>query len=94
MSDLLTERDLKTERATEPPKRWRIKMQAKEELVLRDYVYQEGEFFQVGPHYPSKDAAESAAMDFLSHALDPPRDHEILANVAEYIGAFPDGEAP
>lgn len=89
MTDLLSEQDLKREAVKEPAKRWRNKMQAKERLEFRDFTYEAGDFFQAGDEYPSKDSAQSAAFDFLSCALDPPRDHQILSMVAEYIGAFP-----
>ena len=79
--------------ATAPPRVWRNKMQAKENIILADYTYKAGEFFQAGPEFSSKDAAEAAAYDFLCGALDPPRDDEILAKVVDYIGAIPSGDA-
>lgn len=91
MTDLLHDDDLKTERETaiEPRKRWRNKMRAKERIEFHNFTYEADDLFQAGPDYPSKDAAEAAALDFLCCALDRPRDDEILASVAEYLGAFP-----
>jgi hypothetical protein len=79
----------RTETLTAPPRRWRNKMRAKERIIFHDHTYDAGDFFQAGPDYPSRDVAEAAATDFLSSHLDKPRDDEILANVAEYLGAFP-----
>ncbi|MGE0831000.1 MAG: hypothetical protein AB7O04_16825 [Hyphomonadaceae bacterium] len=64
-------------------------MRAKEFIDFYNQKYEAGDLFQAGPDYPSRDAAETAAIDFLSTRLDAPRDDEILANVVEYLGAFP-----
>lgn len=99
--DLLRDADLAPEReeVVPAPRRrwWRNKMQAKEEIVLSDYTYKAGDLFQAGPDYPSEDTARAGAVDFLSHALDAPRDDEIIASVVDYIGPIPfdeNGEAP
>lgn len=82
MSDLLTERDLKTERATEPPKRWRNWFDS---LTGR---WSSG---ATGPQpgsklWPSKDLAETAAAGWEMHSN--------WRGKVKYLGAFPDGEAP
>jgi hypothetical protein len=87
--DLLTDNDLKTERATEPPKRWVNWWRAEE----RAYDPTTGDTFEPGEEYadenvwPSKDTAETDA----AAALRLPRDVYMLVT---YLGAFPDGETP
>lgn len=91
--DLLTDDDLKTERATEPPKRW-----FNWSASVNDAVYECscGRDVRVRagvarlPHcptaHPSKDIAESKA---LADMQDVGR-----ALYWIYLGAFPEGERP
>jgi len=90
--DLLHDDDLAVERgvARKPARRWwRNKMRAKEPIVLNDQFYDTDALFQAGPDYPSEDIAREGALDFLSGALDAPRDNELIASAVEYLGPIP-----
>lgn len=74
------------EAATEPPKRWRNWWLSRSDVIRRT-----GERFPAGTAYegdrlwPSKDAAETAALNQL-------REDAYLPD--QYIGAYPEGERP
>lgn len=98
MSDLLTSPDLKTERATEPPKRWRNWWIANYPSVrtLCDLCGGSVPFIKAGDKYathcfphPSKDVAESEASRQIEDDIA-----EWGEQLDEYLGAFPDGKAP
>lgn len=99
--DLLTDNDLKTERATEPVKRWFSWWLAKERgvsLCVNGVVYAlpSQKPWRVPAAYPSRDAADTEAHEVIDQLRAPfgisKRRFEELA--LEYLGAFPEGEAP
>lgn len=95
MSDLLTDLDLKTERATEPPKRWRNWWRFSIPVRGLDRDYDQGD--HPGPIvFPSRDIAETVARHKLEHGkLTWSDGHKTpFSAYIEYLGAFPDGEAP
>lgn len=92
MSDLLTDVDLKTERALEPPKRWlnwwRIQVTVLGECVKcaqEDWRFAGQEYSDCACDggYPSVDVAETEAAQVLSEYP-----------FVEWLGAYPEGERP
>lgn len=95
MSELLTDDDLKTERATEPPKRWRNWWRATMPLDCMDCGHEPAVGVPYGgcncpsAVFPSRDIAETEAADDLNYQVAA-WGHQL----EEYLGAFPEGEQP
>ncbi len=92
MSDLLTTPELVREVAKEPPKRWRNWWHAPcdgvGECVFTGKLtaWRAGEAYPGFRVYPSRDAAETSAKEIVSGRYGGP--------IANYIGAYPEGERP
>ena len=92
--DLLTDNDLKTERATEPPKRWRNWYRARYASVLFNGRGEKrsvaaGQKYPGQYVWPSKEIAEQKSSECCGVAASGREYHKGF-----YLGAFPDGETP
>lgn len=92
MSDLLIDLDLKTERVSEPPKRWRnwwFSHGAGDEGPWREGCDDQSNPQADPTIYPSKDAAEAVA-DHQVEQMGAAQGPSLLT----YLGAYPEGERP
>lgn len=89
MTDLLTTPELVRETVKEPAKRWRNWYRALAGFLDPGGFVEEGEVYHGTRLWPSKDAAETRALEEASDLRFATANGD-----AQYLGAYPEGERP